>query len=199
MEIIFVLILWISPSEQQSKKIGFDTLLIEPLWIPSCTFKLKSNYCPRQLTDLGILNFEDRIFVAVFFSSGKIKTNIQNSTCPNWWQDFYGHLLLISSGNLPNGQCFTTNDSPDKNAQCKLPFKFDGVLRQGCITDTDPDDRYWCSTKVDENLDHIPGNGYWGYCDQSCPPLISTETKQLISIETKQGKYAETFTVSVSV
>ena len=44
MEIIFVLILWISPSEQQSKKIGFDTLLIEPLWIPSCTFKLKSNY-----------------------------------------------------------------------------------------------------------------------------------------------------------
>ena len=32
-----------------------------------------------------------------------------------------------------------TNDSPDKNAQCKLPFKFNGVLRQECITDTDPD------------------------------------------------------------
>ena len=116
-----------------------------------------------------------------------------------FWGHNSHHIYLTSPGNLPNGQCFTTNDSPDKNAQCKLPFKFDGVLRQGCITDTDPDDRYWCSTKVDENLDHIPGNGYWGYCDQSCPPLISTETKQLISIETKQGKYAETFTVSVPV
>ena len=86
---------------------------------------------------------------------------------------------LISLGNIPNNQCLTTNDSPDKNAQCKLPFKFNGVLRQECITDTDPDGRYWCSTKVDENLEHIRfPNGYWGYCDQSCPPLISTESKQ---------------------
>ena len=65
------------------------------------------------------------------------------------------------------------------------------MLRQGCITDTDPDDRYWCSTKIDENLEHIPGNGYWGYCDQSCPPLISTEPKQ--------GKYVEAFPVLVPI
>ena len=88
-------------------------------------------------------------------------------------------MTLLSSGNVPNGQCFTTSDSPDKNTQCKLPFKFNGILRQGCITDTDPDGRHWCSTKVDENLEHIRfPNGYWGYCDKSCPPLISTEPEQ---------------------
>ena len=87
--------------------------------------------------------------------------------------------IIISSGNLPNGQCLTTSDSPDKNTKCILPFKFNGVLRQGCITDTDPDGRHWCSTKVDENLEHIRfPNGYWGYCDKSCPPLISTEPEQ---------------------
>ena len=91
----------------------------------------------------------------------------------------YNDLVIISSGNLPNGQCFTTSDSPDKNTKCILPFKFNGVLRQGCITDTDPDGRHWCSTKVDENLEHIRfPNGYWGYCDKSCPPLISTEPEQ---------------------
>ena len=79
---------------------------------------------------------------------------------------------------LGDSQCFTTSDSPDKNAQCKFPWKFQGILRQQCITDSDPDDRHWCSTKVDENLEHIPGNGYWGYCDQSCPPLFSKETKE---------------------
>ena len=91
----------------------------------------------------------------------------------------YTYKILISSGNLPNGQCFTTSDSPDKNTQCILPFKFNGILRQGCITDTDPDGRYWCSTKVDEDLEHsrFP-NGYWGYCDKSCPPMISTEPEQ---------------------
>ena len=50
-----------------------------------------------------------------------------------------------------------------------LPFKFQGILRNECITETDPDDRYWCSTKVNENLEHADGIGNWGYCSQSCP------------------------------
>ena len=87
---------------------------------------------------------------------------------------------LISLGNLPRAKCFTTSDSPEKNVQCKLPFKFDGVLRKECITDTDPNGRYWCSTKVDENLEHI--RRHWGYCDQFCPPLISTQTIQGMEI-----------------
>lgn len=74
-------------------------------------------------------------------------------------------------------QCFTTNDSPSKNALCVFPFKFYGVLKNTCINDTDPVGKYWCSTKVDENLEHIGGQGNWGFCRKSCPllnPKITT-------------------------
>ena len=75
---------------------------------------------------------------------------------------------LISLGNLPRAKCFTTSDSPEKNVQCKLPFKFDGVLRQQCITDTDPNGRYWCSTKVDSSAANISGPDNWGTCGPYC-------------------------------
>ena len=32
--------------------------------------------------------------------------------------------------------------------------------------------RYWCSTKVDNDLEHIAGQGNWGFCRQSCPPTL---------------------------
>ena len=31
--------------------------------------------------------------------------------------------------------------------------------------------RFWCSTKVDDNLEHIGGQGNWGFCRQSCPTI----------------------------
>ena len=80
------------------------------------------------------------------------------------------------SGTLIDSQCLTTSDSdsPDKNATCKFPWKFDGILRQECITDKDPNNKHWCSTKINENLEHIEGYGYWGLCSpNSCPPLNS--------------------------
>ena len=38
--------------------------------------------------------------------------------------------------------------------------------------------RYWCSTKVDDQLEHVGGQGNWGFCRQSCPPiaLVTTTT-----------------------
>ena len=39
------------------------------------------------------------------------------------------------------------------------------------VTDTDPDNRYWCSTKTDEASEHIADGGFWGYCSPSCPPF----------------------------
>ena len=53
-------------------------------------------------------------------------------------------------------------------------------MRFECITDTDPDDRYWCFTKVDENLEGI---GNWGYCSQSCPPINNTQFIQEITTQ----------------
>jgi hypothetical protein len=83
-------------------------------------------------------------------------------------------------------QCFTTNDSPCKNALCVFPFKFNGVIKNTCINDTDPDGKYWCSTKVDDNLEHIGGQGNWGFCRKSCPllnPKIITTRKASTSSE----------------
>ena len=80
---------------------------------------------------------------------------------------------------LLSQQCHTTRDSVDqggKYAPCALPFKFNGELRHACITEEDPDGKYWCSTKVDENLEHVPGGGFWGFCQNSCPPLATRRT-----------------------
>ena len=82
--------------------------------------------------------------------------------------DSYGTPLTLTD---PDNQCLTTDDSPSKNIPCVLPFKFQGKLRNECITETDPNDRYWCSTKVNENLEHADGIGNWGYCSESCPRL----------------------------
>ena len=40
--------------------------------------------------------------------------------------------------------------------------------------------RYWCSTKVDDELEHIGGQGNWGFCRQSCPPItpVTTTTRR---------------------
>ena len=90
------------------------------------------------------------------------------------------HVISIT-GTLIDSQCFTTSDSPDKNAQCIFPWKFNGILKQECITETDPDDRHWCSTKVDDDLEHIGGEGNWGFCSPtSCPPLNSIGTFSII-------------------
>jgi len=73
--------------------------------------------------------------------------------------------------------CLTTNEGPRKSIACALPWKFNGKLIDGCTTETDPDGRWWCSTKIDENQDHIGGQGNWGYCNLDCPgPAPKTTT-----------------------
>ena len=69
----------------------------------------------------------------------------------------------------------------EKFSEIKPPLK--GILRISCITDTDPDDKYWCSTKVNEKLQHIGGGGHWAYCSQSCP-AESRRSLQSTIIET---------------
>jgi len=65
--------------------------------------------------------------------------------------------------------CTTTKDSPRSNYECKIPWKFNNKVFNGCTDETDPDGRFWCSTKVDDNtLEHIGGQGNWGYCQESC-------------------------------
>merc|ERR1711976_42397 len=81
-------------------------------------------------------------------------------------------MLAISIVSSEAQTCRTTSDSPgpSQNKPCVLPFKFQGKIRYGCIADADPDGRYWCSTKTDDDLNHVTGQGFWGYCrSQDCP------------------------------
>ena len=51
-------------------------------------------------------------------------------------------------------------------------------MKKSTVSDLDPNDRFWCSTKVDENKDHVSGGGFWGYCSESCPPFDVKKTKK---------------------
>ena len=96
-------------------------------------------------------------------------------------QNFWGHCQqsndCIDDANDPN--CRTTSDSPagSQNVPCALPFRFQGKLKNGCTTDADPDGRYWCSTKVDQDGNHVRGFGHWGYCQlKKCPKASKTNS-----------------------
>ena len=49
-----------------------------------------------------------------------------------------------------------------------FPFKYDGGTYDKCTNVNDPDDKLWCSTKVDEYRNHDQSGGYWGHCGQDC-------------------------------
>jgi len=56
---------------------------------------------------------------------------------------------------------------------CIIPFIFNNVSRNGCITLTDP--KPWCSTKVDPvTNEHIKNGGHWGHCKPDCPVFTPT-------------------------
>merc|ERR1712106_1012664 len=60
---------------------------------------------------------------------------------------------------------------------CKFPFKFRNKVFASCTTDFDPDNRAWCSTKVDNRGVHVSGEGEFSYCPDSClTNILSTPT-----------------------
>ena len=63
---------------------------------------------------------------------------------------------------------------------CQFPFTFSGVVRTGCISDTDPAGRLWCSTRVDGDGVHVGQQGHWGYC----PPGCSTTSQDFVEAPT---------------
>ena len=77
------------------------------------------------------------------------------------------HLTIVSFFSV----C-TTISGPSTNQRCILPFKFNGVTHQKCPTDPEDKTKHWCSTKVDQNGQHISGIGAYGNCGPNCP-LVS--------------------------
>ena len=52
---------------------------------------------------------------------------------------------------------------------CIFPFRHKNVTYAGCTDERDPDGKYWCSTEVDSQGEHLGGKKAWGYCPQDCP------------------------------
>jgi len=63
----------------------------------------------------------------------------------------------------------TTVGGPSRGKACQFPFIFGGVARSGCISDSDPEGRLWCSTRVDADGVHVGEGGHWAHCSPSCP------------------------------
>ena len=67
---------------------------------------------------------------------------------------------------------------PSTGMKCMLPFKFDEFTFNACPSDPSPTGKPWCSTKVDDNGEHVYGGPHWGECSSDCP----TENERTMSI-----------------
>jgi len=68
--------------------------------------------------------------------------------------------------------CITSVDSSAPETECIFPFTFNNFTYNGCPTDPFDETKRWCSTKTDENGNHVTGDGTWGYCTPGCKPEI---------------------------
>ena len=84
-------------------------------------------------------------------------------------------------------KCKTTYDSPSKtrNVACVFPFIHDNTTFNSCTDVTDPDGRFWCSSKVDESGKHIQGN--WGFCSEDCFDSDNDEDEEEICRTTNES------------
>merc|ERR1712013_614814 len=77
----------------------------------------------------------------------------------------------------PDKVCRTVS-GPGAGKPCVLPFVRGGSVREGCIKDGDPDNKYWCSTKVDREGNHIPNSDNWAHCSPECTTVQSSSSVQ---------------------
>lgn len=85
-----------------------------------------------------------------------------------------------------------TESGPDQGNSCKFPFTHNGVTHFSCARWTwqgTNHGKYWCSTKVDRNGNHINGRGHYGFCGFCDQPECGCTNCQF------QGKNKPTFDV----
>jgi len=69
-----------------------------------------------------------------------------------------------TSSTVPCIDCTT-----EQGKACQFPFIWRNITFTTCTNYLLEDDKPWCSTKVDQFNEHIPGIGEWGYCNSNCP------------------------------
>jgi len=84
---------------------------------------------------------------------------------PGVYTNVFSHASWIR--NIVGGgrdRICTTEDG----RRCQFPFSYKGRVYTGCTAEHDPDDRKWCSTRVDQEGKHVQNAGEWGYCSDQC-------------------------------
>ncbi len=74
--------------------------------------------------------------------------------------------FLLGCPTDPNERCFVTEDKRNITRRCIFPFTFKGLEYHGCIADDEFAGKFWCSTKVDEEQEHV--SGFRGHCGRGC-------------------------------
>ena len=75
-----------------------------------------------------------------------------------------------------------------------FPFVLKNVTYDGCTTEMDPENKYWCSTKTDKNHNHDGGKGNFGYCPDDCKKahgateVSDRSAEKLLEENANQGK-----------
>jgi len=94
-------------------------------------------------------------------------------------------------------QCFVIENKTNDLQPCIFPFVFAEKTYNKCTNTSDPDGKFWCSTKIDENGKHV--KSYWGYCDQNCSNADDGHQRAKVSLSTLTGLYAfiHSFTYSL--
>ena len=78
--------------------------------------------------------------------------------------------------------------SPSTGMKCMLPFKFRGLFFNACPSDPSPTGNPWCSTKIDDNGEHIYEGPHWGECSPDCP----TENEQTLRMHHNESSMSMT-------
>ncbi len=82
--------------------------------------------------------------------------------------------------------CTVIEKTSQEAKPCIFPFKYSGQTMTECTTLNDPEDKPWCSTKVNDKGNHVTAGGFWGHCDQGCDTNDSGPIKAELSF--RNGK-----------
>ena len=98
------------------------------------------------------------------------------------------HLTLAKPQGAPSGfpSCNVIEEKSGTVKPCILPFKMNDQIFDSCTNYSDEENKYWCSTNVNDNGFHIGnGMGFWGHCPDECISTTTTTTTTATTTATK--------------
>ena len=86
---------------------------------------------------------------------------------------FPDKLSSLQNTSRSGSRCIVTENSSNQKKPCVFPYKLQAGETEDlntCTNASDPDGKYWCSTKTDRDGVHV--KGHWGYCNDDLALFI---------------------------